>query len=145
MCAVVLGADAVPVAMVQDLVCAHSSCMTANVHDHRCYNVWACAGPSRVAMAEGKQIIGVESECSVGQHIDSIIEPCNEVACTRQQLLMAISLLKHLAHNSPAAGEALTCAGVIDTTRRYACTSKLGCVMHICLHLTIIQKKLIYS
>ena len=74
-------------------------------------------------MAEGKQIIGAESECSIGLHNNSFIEPCSEAACTRQQLLMAISLLKHLAHNSPAAGEALTCAGVMDTIRRYACMS----------------------
>ena len=74
-------------------------------------------------MAEGKQIIGAESECSIGLHNDSFLEPCSEAACIRQQLLMAISLLKHLAHNSPAAGVALTCAGVMDTIRRYACMS----------------------
>lgn len=73
-------------------------------------------------MPEEKQT-GAESECSVGQHNDFYVEPCSEAACTRQQLLMAISLLKHLAHNSPAAGEALTCAGVMDTIRRYACMS----------------------
>ena len=121
--AVVLSANAPSVAVVQNLVCADPSVMQMHDDDIGCYKVWDCAGPGRVAMAEGKQIIGAESECSVGLYSDSFIEPCNEVAYTRQQLLTAISLLKHLAHNSPAAGEALTYVGVMDTIRRYADTS----------------------
>ena len=99
---------------------------------NNCHKVFVGAGPGRVVMAEGKQVTGTESECSVGLHNDSFVEPCNEATGTRQQLLMAISLMKHLAHNSPAAGEALTCAGVMDTIRRYACTSARNISWKVC-------------
>lgn len=89
-------------------------------HDRcACIVIGVClAGPDKLGMAERNQLMGTESECSVGLHTGSFIEPGGEAACTRQQLLMAISLLKHLAYNSPAAGEALTRAGVMDTVRR---------------------------
>lgn len=90
----------------------------ATVSDMFCSEIMHCAGPDSVAMAEEKQPTNAEAECSVGLHSGSYVEPCSEAVCTRQQLLMAISLLKHLAHNSPVAGEALVCAGVMDTIRR---------------------------
>lgn len=70
-------------------------------------------------MAEAKQLIKVRSESSVGLHSDSLVEPNSGAACTRQQLLLALSLLKHLAHNSPTACDALIHAGLIDSARRY--------------------------
>ena len=102
----------------------------ATVSDMICSEMIHCAGPDSVAVAEERQPTNAESECSVGLHSGSYVEPCSEAACTRQQLLMAISLLKHLAHNSPAAGEALVGAGVMDTARRWACSK------HIMVRLT---------
>ena len=78
--------------------------------------VWT--GGDKVGMAEAK-LMKVESESSVGLHSDSLVEPSSEAACTRRQLLLALSLLKHLAHNSPTACEALIHAGLIESARRY--------------------------
>ena len=59
-----------------------------------------------------------DSESSLGLHSTSMVEPHAEAAGTRQQLLIAVSLLKHLAHNGPQACAALVQAGVMDTVRR---------------------------
>ena len=101
-----------------NLCCAYPSMTQTHVSDMLCSEMIHCAGPDSVAVVEEKEATNAESECSVGLHSGSYVEPCSQAACTRQQLLMAISLLKHLAHNSPAAGEALVGAGVMDTIRR---------------------------
>lgn len=85
--------------------------------NHSDCNRMLLAGPDAVDMTEPQ---GQEFKSSAGFG-SSFIEPCTEAACTRQQLLLAISLLKHLAYNRPDAGEALTDAGVMDTIRRYCC------------------------
>ncbi|KAL0055596.1 hypothetical protein WJX82_002269 [Trebouxia sp. C0006] len=64
------------------------------------------------------ELLSAASESSLGVHSTSVVQPNSEADATRQQLLMALSLLKHLAHNSPAACEAIVAAGVMDTVRR---------------------------
>ncbi|DBA67372.1 TPA: hypothetical protein ACH3X2_001663 [Trebouxia sp. C0005] len=64
------------------------------------------------------ELLSADSESSLGIHSTSVVQPNSEATATRQQLLMALSLLKHLAHNSPAACEAIVAAGVMDTVRR---------------------------
>ena len=78
-----------------------------------------CAGADNASMEEERQLTEVESVSSIGLRSNSLVEPDAEAASTRQQLLIALSLIKHLAHNSPTACEALAHAGVMDTVRRY--------------------------
>ena len=66
-----------------------------------------------------------DSQSSLGLHSTSMVEPQAEAAGTRQQLLIAISLLKHLAHNGTQACTALVQAGVMDTVRRCVCRCRL--------------------
>lgn len=70
---------------------------------------------------QGLELVEVaqsDSETSIGMHSTSVVEPTAEATSMRQQLLTALSLLKHLAHNSPAACGALTDAGILHTARR---------------------------
>ncbi|DBB03962.1 TPA: hypothetical protein ACH3X1_013032 [Trebouxia sp. C0004] len=64
------------------------------------------------------ELLSLDSESSLEVHSTSLVQPNSEATATRQQLLIALSLLKHLAHNSPAACEAIVAAGVMDTVRR---------------------------
>ena len=79
------------------------------------------------ASAGSPELLSAHSESSHGVHSTSLVQPNSEATATRQQLLMALSLLKHLAHNSPAACEAIVAAGVMDTVRRYPATGLPMC------------------
>ncbi len=68
--------------------------------------------------AGSPELLSADSESNLGVHSTSVVQPNSEATATRQQLLMALSLLRHLAHDSPAACEAIVAAGVMDTARR---------------------------
>ena len=76
------------------------------------------AGDSSPRVLDVVELAASDSESSIGMHSTSVVEPTAEANSTRQQLLTALSLLKHLAHNSPAACSALIDAGVLHTVRR---------------------------
>ena len=78
------------------------------------------SGGSNLKGLELTELAQSDSESSVGMHSTSVVEPSAEAASTRQQLLTALSLLKHLAHNSPDACRALVDADIMHTARRYA-------------------------
>ena len=61
----------------------------------------------------------VESQSSAGLHSRSLVDASKETGSNRHQLLTALSLLKHLAHNSPASCLALLEAGMLDIASRF--------------------------
>ncbi len=85
--------------------------------------------------AEEAELVQVGSESSLGLHSTSLVEPNNEAVSTRQQLLMALSLLKHLAHSGPSACEAMVSAGVMNSVTRYSTIA----LRAIALYFTVCQ------
>ncbi len=93
------------------------SCLLSSQHHPRFFPV-AVVSWFYSDSAGSPELLSADSESSLGVHSTSVVQLNSAATATRQQLLMALSLLKHLAHDSPAACEAIVAAGVMDTVRR---------------------------
>ena len=87
-----------------------------------------CAGIIRAD--DSTELAQTNSESSQGLLSTSLVEPQGEAASTRQQLLIALSLLKHMAHHSPSACEAMVAAGAMDPVRRCMACAPVHTVCH---------------